>query len=269
MFKRTVLASTALLLCAAPALAWVPKLEETTAKAVIDAAYGRNTLPLPTFLTADLSVKDGVFVGGKDAVKVFDGGEQCLSDWLASPAGGPRGSRPLSLTLSGQADQLSFQAQQARDSFKSLTAQDALKDAARLPDGQLRLDLVVQGLPSEQQRGAYLVRLRGPDGKLIAPARSTYVNDWKPMTPATPAAAATSAATPSPATPAAGTTTPASTTPTSAPATPVGPFTGTLVYYFEPLKAGVGANDKVDILIRTEAEGNCAYAVPMDLGQFY
>lgn len=268
MFKRTVLASTALLMTAAPALAWVPKLEETSAKAVIDAAYGRSTLPLPTFLTSDLSVKDGAFVAGKDALKVFDGGEQCLSDWLASPAGGPRGSRPLSLTLSGQADQLSFQGQQARDSFKSLTAQDALKDTTRLADGQLRLDLVVQGLPSEKQRGAYLLRLRGPDGKLLAPVRFTYVNDWKPMTPApvtpggpTPATAST--VTPTPAAPASGAAA------TSTPAAPAGPFTGTLVYYFEPLKAGINANDKVDILIRTEAEGNCAYAVPMDLGKFY
>jgi hypothetical protein len=136
------------------------------------------------------------------------------------------------LTLSGQADQLSFQAGTARDSFKNLTAADALKDSAsRLPDGQIRLDLVVAGLADLKQRAAYLVRLKGPDGKLLAPVKSSYVNDWK--------------------------------------ADSGGRFGGTLVYYFEPTKAGINANDKIDILVRTEAESNCAYAVNFDLGQFY
>ncbi|MFC4453063.1 hypothetical protein [Deinococcus sonorensis] len=245
---RKFLILTLSVLTAAPALAWVPKLEETTAKTVIDSAYGRRTDPVLTYLNVDLSVQDGAFKSGKAAVNAFDGGEQCVADWLAKPTDYTAGSRPTSLTLSGQADQLFFQAQQARDSFKSLTPADALKDtASRLPDGQLRLDVGVAGLPSQQQRSAYLVRMRGPDGKLIAPVKSSYVNDWKPMN---------GAASATPSTP-------------STPASAQGPYAGTLVYYFEPLKAGLPANAKVDILIRTEADTTCAYAVPMDLSSFY
>ena len=89
----------------APALAWVPKLEETTARNVIDGAYGRRD-PVPTFQTVDLNVKDGQFVAGEKAVQVFDGGEKCVADWLAAPADFGKGSRPASVTASGQADQL-------------------------------------------------------------------------------------------------------------------------------------------------------------------
>lgn len=245
---RTTLALSALLL-ASPALAWIPQLEEVSAKAVIDSAYGRRD-PVQTYQTADLSVQDGKFRAA--SVRAFDGGDACLSSWLAAPTDPAQGSRPLSLTLSGQADGLNFQAVQARDNFRTLTVPGALAvTPGRLPDGQLRLDLIVSGLKDIKQRGAYLVRLRGPDGKLVAPTRSSYVDDWKPVT-----------ATPATATPA----------PAAAPATPTpaqGPLTGTLVYYFEPLKAGLNANDKVEVLVRTEADTSCAYAVAFDLGSFY
>jgi hypothetical protein len=241
---RTMLALSALLL-ATPALAWIPKLEEVSARAVIDGAYGRRD-PVQTYLAADLNVEGGKFRAA--TVRAFDGGDACLNSWLAAPGDPAQGSRPLSLTLSGQADGLSFQAVQARDSFKNLTVPEGLAaTTGRLPDGQLRLDLVVSGLKDIKQRGAYLVRLRGPDGKLVAPARSSYVDDWKPVVPA-PAAGGAAATTP---------------------AATQGPLTGTLVYYFEPLKAGLNANDKVEVLIRTEADTACAYAVAFDLGSFY
>lgn len=73
------------------------------------------------------------------------------------------------------------------------------------------------------------MRLKGPDGKLIAPVRSTYVNDFKQDG---------------------------------------GTWSGTLVYYFEPLKAGLGASDTVPLLLRTEADTDCAYQIPLDLGKF-
>ncbi|ULH15577.1 hypothetical protein MF271_02700 [Deinococcus sp. KNUC1210] len=228
---RPILFLALSLMTAAPALAWIPKLDDTTARAVIDGAYGRQDAP-PTYLNIDLSVDNGKFKSD-GAVKAFDGGDACVSGWLSAPTAYDKsGSRPTSLTLSGQADQLAFQAATARDNFKSLTAEDALKDAtSRMPDGQIRLDLMVAGLKDQKQRSAYLVRLKGPDGKLIAPVKASYVNDWK--------------------------------------ADASGRFGGTLVYYFEPTKAGINANDKVDILIRTEASSNCAYAVNFDLGQFY
>ncbi|UBV43002.1 hypothetical protein LAJ19_01895 [Deinococcus taeanensis] len=243
------------LLCA-PAHAWVPQLEDTTARNVIDGVYGRRD-PVPTYLTVDLSVKDGTFAAGKDAVTAFDGGAACVADWLAAPTNYARGSRPASLTVSGQADQLYFQAQDARDSFRNLSVKDALSDgyaSKRLPAGQLRVDLAVRGLPSEKARGAYLVRLRGPDGKLIAPVKSTYVNDWKPLAPVSGAAGAATGTAPVPAQAGAA----------SAP----GPVQGTLVYYFEPLKAGLGASDTLSLLVRTEADSDCAYAVPLDLSTF-
>lgn len=228
--RRTSLTLLTVLL-STPALAWVPKLEDITAKNVIDSAYARRD-PVPTFRTVDLSVKGGHFAAGDDLVKVFDGGDRCLADWLTAPDDFRAGSRPVSVTASGQADQLYFQAQDARTSFRNLSVADALGpdlSRARLADGELRVDVAVRGLPSEKARGAYLLRLKGPDGKLVPPTRSTFVNDFKQD----------------------GST-----------------WTGTLVFFFEPLKAGLGASDRVELLLRTEADTNCAYSVTLDLGSF-
>ncbi|MGM9322237.1 hypothetical protein [Deinococcus aquaticus] len=228
---RLTLALTLAALLAAPAHAWVPKLEDTTARNVIDGAYGRRD-PVPTYLITSLKVKDGQFEAGPDAVTAFDGGAACVTDWLAAPQDYARGSRPVTLTASGQADQLFFAAQDARDNFRNLSVKDALSEeftSKRLPDGQLRIDIAVQGLPSEKARAAYLVRLKGADGKLIAPVKSTYVNDFKQEG---------------------------------------GTWSGTLVYYFEPLKAGLGASDTVNLLLRTEADTSCAYSIPVKLGDF-
>ena len=244
-----------------PALAWVPKLETQSAKTIIDSAYGRRAAA-PTFYMLDLTVDGGKFKAPDGTVKVYDGGDSCLKDWLAAPSDYSRGSHVSTLTLSGQADQLLFQAQDARDNFKNMTPANALNafgagflpDASNdygaklaaptattpapaqtqpgtpsLPDGQLRIDIGVKGLGDLQQRSAYLVRMKGPDGKLLAPTRFSFVNDWK--------------------------------------AGEGGKQAGTLVYYFEPLKAGLNANDKVDLLLRNE-EGSCAYDFVLDLSKF-
>lgn len=259
---RTPLLLGLTLLLSAPALAWVPKLDEPTAKKVIDGVYGRGEMVM-TYQTVDLTVKDGKFVAGEGAVQAFEGGAQCVSDWLAAPGDTSQGSRLLNVTASGQADQLYFQAIDARDSFKNLRAADALSatySGARLTDGELRVDIQVSGLPTERARDAYLVRLRrsGPNAA-AAPATA-------PTASAATAAPATATA--------------------QAPAAPSfvspvrrsyvndfkqgadGKWTGTLVYYFKPLEAGVGASDKVDLLIRTEADTNCAYSVGLNLGSF-
>lgn len=226
MSKRRIL--FALLPLLGSASAWVPKLEDQSAKAIIDGAYGRRTAA-PTYLTLDLSVKDGKFVS-PDGIQVFDGGDQCLTDWQAHPSDYAQGSRPTSITLSGQADQLLAQAQGARANFKNLTVTDALAHAdGRLPDGQLRVDVAVSGLGDLAQRNAYNVVLKAPNGKLIAPVRETFVNDWKDVS---------------------------------------GKQSGTLVYYFEPLRAGLNANDKLTLLLRTEADSNCAYQFTLDLSKF-
>ncbi|WP_245872756.1 hypothetical protein [Deinococcus planocerae] len=311
MRRPTLLALTVLL--SAPALAWVPKLEETVAKNVIDGAYGRRD-PVPTFQTLDLSVQGGQFAAGQGAVRVFDGGDACLTGWLAAPTDYRGGSRPAAVTVSGQADQLYFQAVEARDNFRNLSVKDALDAfnagflpnavgntsvtavatsqttqtgntttstttvtsaptgparSPALPAGQLRVDVQVRGLPSEKARSAYLVRLR-------APAVPTAGQGASPTTPA-------------PSTTGAAVTPPASAAPAQPQGTPAQPrviaplrssyvndfkreadgtWTGTLVYYFEPLKAGIGASDRVELLLRTEADTNCAYSVTLDLGSF-
>ncbi|WP_064015803.1 hypothetical protein [Deinococcus puniceus] len=255
-------------LLSAPALAWVPKLEEVTAKNVIDGAYGRRD-PVPTFQTLDLTVKEGKFAAG--TVTAFAGGEKCVADWLAAPTEFAAGSRPQTITVIGQADQLYFQAQAARDAFGNLTAADALAadlSSKRMPDGQLRVDIAVKGLASEKARQAYNVRLKGSDGKMIAPIRATFVNDFKLIDGSNQVGQSLNVS----ATTTAITTTSGNTTTTNATTTltasPNGLWQGTLVYYFEPLKAGIGASDKVELLLRTEADTNCAYSVPLDLGSF-
>lgn len=227
---RKLTTTLLLALTAAPALAWVPKLDETTAKAVIDGAYDRRD-PLPTFLTLDLSVKDGKFAT-PDAVRAVDGGDACLSTWLSNPADyATNGSRPAAFTFSGQADQLFFQAQDARNNFKNLSVKDALAPADnRLQDGLIRVEASLQGLPTERARNAYQLRLKGKDGKLIAPVRANYVSDWKQT----------------------GDT-----------------WGGTMVYYFDATKAGLAPNSKAEFLLRTEADSNCAYSLTADLGKFY
>lgn len=229
MRKFLFLSLTALL--SAPAFAWVPKLDEATAKTVIDGAYGRRDVAT-TYQTLDLNVKDGKFAAGDGILRAIDGGEACVAGWLAAPTDYSKGSRLSSITLSGQADQLYFQAQDARDNFKNLSAADALSGdyaAKRLPDGELRVDIGVRGLPSEKARDAYTVRLKAADGKMLAPSRKSFVSDWKQEG---------------------------------------GTWQGTLVYYFRPQDGGVGPNDKAELLVRTEADTSCAYSVALDLSKF-
>lgn len=228
---RKLILLAAILSLSAPALAWVPKLDEPVAKTVIDGVYGRRD-PVATFLTVDLTVKEGKFAAGEGIVRAFDGGDGCVSEWLAAPQDYTKGSRVASLTLSGQADQLYAQAQTQKDKFQNLGAAEALGadySAKRMADGELRIDIAVRGLPTQKTRDAYLVRLQAPDGKLVAPVRRSFVDDFKQE----------------------GNT-----------------WSGTLVYYFKPLDAGLSANDKLTLLLRTEADTKCAYAFTADLSQF-
>ncbi|MFC6591450.1 hypothetical protein ACFP81_05100 [Deinococcus lacus] len=141
------------------------------------------------------------------------------------------GSRPTEITLTGQADGLYFQALDARSKFKSLSTAEALSEplkSARMADGLLRVDIKVAGLPSQDQRKAYMVALRGKDGGPVQPKRASFVDDWKEVD---------------------------------------GRWSGTLVYYFEPLAAGLDPNGPAELLLRTEADTPCAYTVRFDLSQ--
>ncbi len=241
------------LVVSTPALAWVPKLDDSTAKVVLDSAYNRAANPTPTLLTVDLNVKDGQFASGAGAVTAFEGGSQCISDWTANPSDYSQGSRPVSVTLTGQADALFLKAQQARDAFKNLSVKDALTpDKNALPDGDLKVYVQMAGLQSDKQRDAYDVALRtasagggqasdaaatdgasasGDQGaKIVRPYKRAYTNDWKQGKD--------------------------------------GLWGGTMVYYFNATKNGVQPNSKVDILMRTEADTDCAYSVTADLSKF-
>lgn len=265
---------------ATPALAWVPKLEESTTQNVIDGVYNRRS-KVPTYHTIDLKVEKGQFKAGKDAVKVQDGGPECVANWLSNPKDISKGSKISSVTLSGQADQLYFQAVAARDSFKSLTVKDALSaemtKARSIGDGELRIDINITGLPTKEMRRAYLVRMKTPSGKLVAPARVSYVNNWKLVSGASAAQTTKEAAptTPAPDTPKPPTETEVTNQPAGKEAPPAtsasdkGPWNVTLVYYFKPLEAGMSANAKPELLIRTEQPNTtCAYNIPLDLSKF-
>lgn len=215
---------------ATPVFAWTPQLDEASAKQVIDAAYGRID-PIKTFLNLNLEVKDGKFIS-ENAVQIFKGSEGCLETWLSNPQDFATGSRPTNINVIGQADELFFQATTARDNFDNLSAETALTEAyatKRLAAGTLRVDVNVQGLPTERARDAYVVGLRTKDGKLIRPNRRSFVDNFKQVE---------------------------------------GKWQGTLVYYFPAAEAGIQANDKINLLFRTEADTDCAYQANLDLSTF-
>ncbi|MBB6098724.1 hypothetical protein HNR42_002159 [Deinobacterium chartae] len=219
------------LLAGGHAFAWVPKLDQTSAKEVIDSAYNRRD-PLPTLLTLDLTVENGAFKT-PGAVSVFDGDKTaCLANWTNAPTDfATYGSRPVAVTLTGQADDLFLQAQEARNAFKNLSVKDALASGeGRLPDGHLRVYVRMQGLQAERLRDAYNVAMRAADGKVTAPYRRAFVQDWKQEG---------------------------------------GRWSGTMVYYFDALKAGIKPNGKLDLLLRTEADTDCAYQITADLTKLY
>lgn len=236
MPKLSPLTALIPLLLAPAALAWTPVLDAQTAQTAIHKAYRvPGTDPKPTFLSVNLAVEHGAFKT-PGAVTVFDGGEACLSDWLSNPAAFTRGSQVREITATGQADAVYFEAVRANKAFKTLTAEQALSEearAARLPDGRLRIDVKVAGLPSEEHRATYNVRLQNAAGEMLSPAQASYINNWKQGED--------------------------------------GKWAGTLVYYFDlNTAAGTPAfdpNGTVNLLLRNE-QLSCAYSVPLNLGSF-
>lgn len=224
------------LLLAPAALAWTPALDTTTAQTAIHKAYRLpGTDPKPTFLSVNLAVENGAFKS-PGAVTVFDGGEACLSDWLTNPAAFTHGSQVREITVTGQADALYFEAVRANNAFKTLTVEQALSEesrAARLKDGRLRVDLKVTGLPSEEHRSAYAVRLQNAAGEMLSPAQASYINNWKQGED--------------------------------------GKWSGTLVYYFDLNNAEgqptFDPNGSVNLLLRNE-QLSCSYSAALNLGSF-
>ncbi|ADY25739.1 hypothetical protein Deipr_0577 [Deinococcus proteolyticus MRP] len=235
--RKSLLTLLALPLLTPPALAWSPSLDEATAQQVIDTAFQRPaTDARPTFQTVNLAVENGTFkVPG--AVTQFSGPDTCLSSWQTEPGNFAGGSRIQSVTASGQADSVYWQATKAYKDWKNLKAADVLTEearAGRMADNLLRIDVKVSGAASEQTRRAYRVRLQAGE-TFVNPVRQSYVADWKQDS--------------------------------------AGLWSGTVVYYFDasPAEGQSGLRfdpaGQVNLQFMNE-RSECGYSVPLNLGSF-
>jgi hypothetical protein len=212
------------------ALAWTPAIDAITAKAIVDGVYRRSP-DVTTSTSLNLSVKAGAFVAGANAVEVYTGEATCLSDWLSKPNEyATLGSRPTLLAAAGQSDYAKAAALSARDSFKTLTPATALEQARKsLPDGHLRVFIRIQGLATDSLRDAYQVATLDSSAQVLAPYKITFLDDWAQQ----------------------GST-----------------WAGTMVYYFDLSKGRAAPTGILPILIRTEADGDCAYKINVNLASF-
>jgi hypothetical protein len=212
------------------AFAWTPAIDAITAKAIVDGVYRRGP-DVATSMSLNLGVKAGAFAAGEKAVEVFAGEANCLSDWLAKPNDfATLGSRPTLLAVAGQSDYAKAAALSARDNFKTLTPAAALEQARKsLPDGHLRVFIRIEGLAKEDLRDAYQVGALDSSAQVVTPYKITFLDDW---------------------------------------AQQGGTWAGTMVYYFDLSKGRATPTGTLPILIRTEAESDCAYKVNVNLSTF-
>jgi hypothetical protein len=217
---------------AGSAFAWLPKLDETAAKAIVDGVYRRGP-DVPTSSSISLNVKSGAFEAG-NVVEVYGGDAKCLSDWQTKPTSyATLGSRPTAFAVAGQSDFVKAAALEARDNFKTLTATSALEIArSRLPDNHLRVFMKMEGLEKDTLRDAYQVGVLDNNNKILAPYRINFLDDWAAST----GARAT--------------------------------WSGTMVYYFDFSKNPVDASGSLKFLLRTEADSDCAYKININLATF-
>lgn len=215
------------------ALAWQPSPDLETAQRVVDGAYSRIPT-VETSATVDLSVKDKNFAGGVGVKMLYGNPATCLAPWLENPeAYAQYGSRPRSVTVAGQADVISLEAQRVRNAFKNLSAQEALSRAQKiLPAGHLRIFVEIWGLAKPTLRAAYTIGLGGLGNGFVMPYKSAYLDDWKPLD------------------------------------SDPGRYSGTMVYYFDLSKTSVDPKGTLNVVIKTEADTDCTYIVPVDLSKF-
>jgi hypothetical protein len=217
-------------LLALNAFAWTPAIDDATVKAIVDGVYRRGP-DVPTSTNLNLTVKAGAFAAGAKAVEVYAGEANCLNDWLSKPNDfATLGSRPTSLAVAGQSDYAKAAALDARDNFKTLTPAAALEMARKsLPDGHLRLFMRIEGLAKDTLRDAYQVGALDANAKVVTPYKITFLDDWAQQ----------------------GST-----------------WAGTMVYYFDLSKGRVTPTGVLPILIRTEAQSDCAFKVSINLSTF-
>jgi hypothetical protein len=212
------------------ALAWTPAADDLTVKAIVDGVYRRGP-DVPTSTAVNLTVKAGAFVAGAKAVEVYAGEANCLGDWLDKPNDyATLGSRPTLLAAAGQSDYAKAAALDARDNFKTLTPAAALEVARKgLPDGHLRVFMRIEGLAKDTLRDAYQVAALDANAKVVAPYKITFLDDW---------------------------------------AQQGGTWDGTMVYYFDLSQGRAAPTGVLPILIRTEAQSECAFQVGINLAAF-
>jgi hypothetical protein len=215
-------------------LAWTAGLDEVGAKAIVDFAY-RRAARVETSAYLGLTVQNAAFATlastPKNSVEVYNAPLACLQNWLTQPNNyAAYGSRPTEIIVTGQGDEVLGIAQQARDEFKNITAAAALASAKqRLPDGHLKVFVAMTGLAQELQRDAYDLRVLD-GGKLLSPYRAAFLTDWK--------------------------------------AGSDGRLSGTMLYYFNLSKSSIAADGLLPLLLRTEADNDCAYKLSVDLASF-
>lgn len=226
--------SLALTLLLAPALAWSPSPDNTTAQQIVDSAYSRVN-PVATVLSLPLKPTAGSFPQGSD-VSVLFGEPSCLLSWKQNPNDFVKnGSRPISITLAGQAYQINLVAQAARNAFRNISGKDALAQAQqRLPMGHLQVYIQMEGLAQDTQRGAYNVGIALSPDNIVRPYRTAFLEDWK-----------------------------------RSDATAAARWSGTMLYYFDLSKASFDPKSKIGILVQTEADADCTYSITADLSKFY
>jgi hypothetical protein len=215
------------------AFAWLPKLDEIAAKAIVDGVYRRGP-DVPTSNSLSLDIKNGAFEAGSNVVEAYNSDAKCVSDWLTKPKSySTLGSRPSAIAVAGQSDFVKAAALEARDNFKTLTATSALELArSRLPDNHLRVFMKMEGLEKDTLRDAYQVGVLDNNNKIVAPYRINFLDDWAAST----GARAT--------------------------------WGGTMVYYFDFSKNPVDASGSLKFLMRTEADSDCVYKININLATF-
>jgi hypothetical protein len=218
---------------AGSAFAWLPKLDESAAKAIVDGVYRRGP-DVSTSSNISLNVKNGAFEAGSNVIEVYGGDAKCLSDWQSKPTSyATLGSRPTAIAVAGQSDFIKAAALEARDNFKTLTAASALEIArSRLPDNHLRVFMKMEGLEKDTLRDAYQVGVLDNNSKIVVPYRINFLDDWAAST----GARAT--------------------------------WSGTMVYYFDFSKNPVDSSGSLKFLLRTEADSDCAYKININLATF-
>ena len=91
-------------------------------------------------------------------VDMYRGAVSCLNAWQQKPTDYSQGSRPEKLTLSGQADEVLYQARQIRDTFETPEPQVLLDQVRKnFANGTLLVLVKVNGLKEQRLRDAYMV----------------------------------------------------------------------------------------------------------------